>query len=157
MLTQFYNHLTFENIYFWSNLGVLPFWLMLIFIPSSKFVQFLLSIILIPTILAIAYGYTIYQSFLLNESLFEVFTLYTSLDSLYALFSSENFLLIFWLHFLAINFFLGSWMSRDALRYNIKKKVVAFPLLFLYFFGPIGLIIYWFIRIFYAKKINLHD
>ena len=36
MLIQFQNYLTFENIYLWTNFGILPFWLMLIIIPNSK-------------------------------------------------------------------------------------------------------------------------
>ena len=36
MLIQFQNYLTLENIYLWTNFGVLPFWLMLIIIPNSK-------------------------------------------------------------------------------------------------------------------------
>ena len=37
MLTQFQDYLTFENIYIFSSFGVMPLWLMLIFIPNSRF------------------------------------------------------------------------------------------------------------------------
>ena len=36
MTNEFQNYLTFENIYLWSNFGILPFWLMLILIPNSN-------------------------------------------------------------------------------------------------------------------------
>ena len=41
MIFQFQEYLTFENIYLWSNLGVLPVWLMLIAIPGSRITQIL--------------------------------------------------------------------------------------------------------------------
>ena len=47
MLFQLENYLTFETIYLWASFGVLPFWLLLIFIPNSKITQiFVNSIIL---------------------------------------------------------------------------------------------------------------
>jgi hypothetical protein len=94
---------------------------------------------------------------LLDESFAYIFNLYLSLDNLYAVFSTESFLLAFWIHFLALNLFLGSWVSRDAIKYSIPKKLVIFPLILIYFIGPIGLVFYWFFRIFFAKKLSLHD
>ena len=38
MLNNLESFLTVENIYFFANWGVLPFWLMLIFLPNSKLV-----------------------------------------------------------------------------------------------------------------------
>ena len=116
MLTQFQDYLTFENIYLWTNLGVLPFWLMLILIPNSKFTQFFVNSIISPLILSTLYVYIIYQIILLDETMFNLFKLYFSLDNLYTVFATESFLLIFWLHFLALNLFLGSWISRDGVK-----------------------------------------
>ena len=157
MLMQFQEYLTFENIYIFSNYGVLPFWLLLIFVPNSKVTQFFVNSIILPTILSLAYIYILYQAILLDDSIVDIFKLYLSVDNLYTVFATESFLLLFWIHFVALNLFLGSWVSRDAIRYNISKKLVAFPLLTIYLIGPIGLVIYWFFRIFYSKKIGLHD
>ena len=105
MLIQFQEYLTFENIYLWINFGILPFWFMLIFIPNSKISQILINSVILPLILACTYCYAIYQTILLDEPIFEVFKLYLSLDNLYTIFATESFLLIFWLHFLALNIF----------------------------------------------------
>ena len=94
MLIQFQSYLTLENIYIWTNFGVLPFWLMLIFIPNSKFTQFFVNSIILPLILSTAYVYTIYQAILFDEPMFDFFRLYLSLDSLYTIFATESFLLI---------------------------------------------------------------
>ena len=157
MLIQFEDYLTFENIYLWTNFGVLPFWLMLIIIPGSRITQIFVNSIILPLILAITYTYVIYQTILLDEQMFGVFKLYLSLDKLYTVFATENFLLIFWIHFVALSIFLGSWVSRDAVKYNISRNLVFAPLVIIYFAGPVGLVLYWLFRIFYSKKLGLHD
>ena len=154
---QFQEYLTFENIYTWTNFGILPFWLMLIIIPNSKVTQFFVNSIILPLILSSAYVYIIYQTILLDEPIFDIFKLYLSLDDLYTVFATENFLLIFWLHFVALNLFLGSWMSRDGVKYDIRRGLMLIPLILVYFAGPLGLVLYWILRVFYAKRLSLHD
>ena len=151
------DNLTFENIYMWANLGLIPFWLMLIIIPNSKFTQILINSVILPLILSLTYVYVIYQAILLDEPLFDIFKLYLSLDNLYTVFATESFLLVFWLHFLTLNLFLGSWVSRDGVKHNMSRSLVSFPLILIYFTGPLGLVLYWVIRIFYAKKLGFHD
>ena len=144
-------------MYLWTNFGLLPFWLMLIIIPNSKITQIFINSVILPLILSTAYVYVIYQSVLLDESIFDIFKLYLSLDNLYTVFATESFLLVFWLHFLTLNLFLGSWVSRDGVKHNISRSLVFFPLILIYFTGPLGLVLYWLIRIFYAKKLGFHD
>ena len=157
MLMQFQNYLTFENIYLWTNFGILPLWLMLIIIPNSKFTQFFVNSIIVPLILSATYTYIIYQAILMDEPIFDFFKLYLSLDNLYTLFATESFLLVFWLHFLTLNLFLGSWISRDGIKYNMPRSLVFLPLILVYFTGPLGLVLYWVIRVFCAKRISFHD
>ena len=157
MLVQFLDYLTFENIYLWTNFGILPFWLMIIIIPNSKVTQILINSVILPLILSITYVYVIYQTILLDEPIFDIFKLYLSLDNLYTVFATESFLLVFWLHFLTLNLFLGSWVSRDGVKHNMSRGLVSFPLILIYFTGPLGLVLYWVIRIFYAKKLGFHD
>ena len=157
MLIQFQDYLTFENIYLWVNFGVLPFWLLLIIIPNSKITQLFVNSIVLPLILSTVYVYIIYQTTLLDESMFDIFKLYLSLDNLYTVFATESFLLAFWIHFLVLNLFLGSWVSRDGVRYNMSRKLVAIPLIIIYLTGPLGLVLYWLLRVFYAKRLSFHD
>ena len=76
MLIQFQEYLTFENIYLWINLGILPFWFMLIIIPNSKFTTFFVNSVILPLILSAAYVYVIYQAILLEEPIFYAFKIY---------------------------------------------------------------------------------
>ena len=157
MLMEFQNFLTFENIYFWANFGILPFWLMLIVIPGSKITGFFVNSVILPLVLSTSAVYVIYQAILLDESIIEFFKLYSSLDNLYTIFATESFLLVFWLYFIAINLFLGSWISRDGIKHNISRTIVFVPLILVYFAGPVGLVLYWIIRVFYAKRVSFHD
>ena len=157
MLSQFQFYLTFENIFVWTNFGVIPFWLMLIFFPTSKICNiFVSSIFPIITFSAI-YLYLVYFFFLSDYDFLGNFILYLSLDDLKDLFSNDGFLILFWIHFLAINLFCGSWIVKDYQKFAISKYLTFFPILITYFIGPLGLFIYWMIRIFYAKKISLFD
>jgi hypothetical protein len=157
MISHFEQYLTFENIYLWTNYGVIPFWIMLIMIPNHVITQFFVNSIIIPLILGVSYIYVVYQTILLDISIFNIFKLYLDLNELYLLLSTESFLLIFWLHFIAINIFIGSWLARDAAKYNMSRSFTFLPLILVYFTGPVGLIFYWVIRVFFAKKIKFHD
>ena len=106
---------------------------MIILIPNSRITKVLVNSIIIPLILAITYIYVVYKAILLEESLLQTFSLYLNLDNLYTLFSIESFLLVFWLHFLALNLFLGSWIASDGVKYNMPKSLVFVPLILVYF------------------------
>ena len=156
MINDLLQFLNYENIYLIANIGVIPCWLLLIFLPRAIFTKILVKSVIIPALLSTAYIFIAYQIYM-TENIFEIFNLYRGLDELYSLYSNEGFLLIFWLHFIALNLFLGSWVSLDGSKYNIPRSVVFFPLVTIYFTGPAGLVLYWIIRIFYAKKIGFHD
>ena len=156
-LIKLQDYFTFEVIYLWVNLIVLPLWLLLIFLPSSNLSKVLINSITIPLLFSIAYIYVGYQIFLLEIPIYNAFNLYQGIDELYVLFADEGFLLIFWLHFLAINLFVGSWMARDGVRNNITKKIIFIPLIFAYFAGPVGLLLYWIIRMVFARRFSFNE
>ena len=64
MINNFEEYLTLENIFLFSNWGVIPFWLLLLFSPNSIFTRFLVHSILIPLLLGIAYVFIVYQIYL---------------------------------------------------------------------------------------------
>ena len=145
-----------ENIYFAANWGVIPFWLLLIFAPNHGLTNFFVQSIIAPMLLAAGYIYLSYNLYLENN-IFDGFELYGGLDGLYSMFANESLLLIFWQHFLAISLFAGSWIVRDSKRYVIPKIITIPSLILTYFTGPVGILLYWFFRIFFAKKISFND
>jgi len=156
MINNLLPFLTYENIYLIANWGVIPFWLLLIIFPNHILTNFFTQSVIISLLLGAAYTFVAYNIFI-EGNIFDSFELYSGLDGLYSMFSNEGFLLIFWLHFLAISLFVGAWIVRDSRKYMMSRSLVILSLILTYFSGPIGLLIYWFFRIFFAKKITFND
>ena len=157
MIEEIYTYFTIEMIFMWLNLGVLPFWFVLIVFPQSQICKVFIISIFPFFILSLAYGYLLYLSFNEGYDFIRNFELYLGLDAISNLFTYKAFTILFWLHFLAMNLFCGCWIVKDSQKFGINKILLSFPLLITYFIGPIGLTLYWIIRIFYSKKINLYD
>ena len=157
MIEQIYTYFTIEMIYLWVNIGVLPFWLILFFFPQSKICKIFTTSIFPIFIFSLIYLYLIYLIFRYDYDFLNNFRLYLGMKELSNLFSDNSFLILFWIHFLAINLFCGAWIVNDYQKYNISKILMFFPILITYFVGPLGIFVYWIIRIFYAKKIILFD
>ena len=157
MIEQIYTYFTIEILYFWVNLGVIPFWLLLIFFPNSKLNVFLVTSIFPVFLLSSVYIFLFYKAYLSSFDFLSNFNLYLGIQNISELFSSDYFLLMFWTHFVTINLFVGGWIVNDSQKYLINKILVAIPLITTYLIGPIGILIYWLIRVFYAKKISLYD
>ena len=170
---------TLEMIYQIANIGVIPFWLLIIFVPNSKITQGLVNNLLIPFVMALTYGYLAFEQIYPSDVLsnvakkdptglfnglkhdpFEIlnnFRLYLGLDQLMILMDSTLFVLIFWIHFLTLSLFLGVWIANDAIKYNIHKFIVFIPLILTYFCGPVGLFLYLLLRLLIVQKLRLHD
>jgi len=157
MIEQISNLFTIDMIYLWLNIGIIPFWFILIFFPNSKVCNVFVSSIFPIFLLSATYLYLVYYFFISDYNFLDNFNLYLGLNSLSELFNDRGFLIIFWTHFLAINLFCGSWIVSDSRKLSMNKIIVFFPLIITYFTGPFGIFIYWFIRIFFAKRISLYD
>jgi len=154
MIEEINTYFTIEMIYLWLNIGILPFWVVLIFFPESKICSIFTISIFPILILTTIYIYLIYNIFKEGYDFFSNFDLYLGINQLKELFSDTSFLILFWIHFLSINLFCGAWIVNDSQKFYISKILISLPLILTYFMGPLGLFIYWFIRIFYAKKIS---
>ena len=179
MIESIKDFFTLEAIYQVANIGVIPLWLLIIFAPTSKITQAFVNNLFIPSILAFTYGYLALEQIYPSDSLNNItqkdssgflsglkqdpvdflnnYNLYLGLDQLIVLMNNTLFVLIFWIHFLTISLFLGVWIANDAIKYNIHKYIVFFPLILTYFSGPIGLFLYLILRLLIARKFRLHD
>ena len=157
MIEEIYNYFTIDILYYWVNFGVLPFWLILIFFPNSNLSRYFITSVFPILILSGSYIFILYKSYLNSYDFINNFSLYLGIDFLSELFSDKSYLMMFWIHFVSINLFTGGWMVKDSQKFSINKIILAIPLILTYLVGPIGLFIYWLIRIFYAKSINLYD
>ena len=157
MIEEIYNYFTLEMLYYWVNLGVLPFWLILIFFPNSNLSRYFVTSIFPILILSGSYVFILYKSYLNSYDFINNFSLYLGINRLSDLFTDRSYLMMFWIHFISINLFTGGWIVRDSQKLSINKILVSIPLVITYLIGPIGLFFYWLIRIFYTKSINLYD
>ena len=157
MFEQIYTYFTIETLYMWINLGVLPFWFILIVFPQSHLSRIFVTSIFPFFILSGVYIFILYKSYLIGYDFDGNFSLYLGLSELSRLFEDHLYIMIFWTHFIAINLFIGGWIVKDSQKFSINKVLIAVPLIVTYLIGPIGLFLYWIIRIFYAKRISLYE
>ena len=157
MIDQIYTFFSIEMIYLWLNFGVLPFWFMLLFFPQTKICRFFVTSVFPILVLATIDLYLIFEISKNGFNFFEGFNLYLGIDELLNLFSDESYIILFWIHFIAINLFCGSWIVKDYQKINMPKTLAFIPIVLTYFIGPLGISVYWLFRIFFSKKIDLYD
>ncbi|HJN84214.1 MAG TPA: ABA4-like family protein [Candidatus Pelagibacter bacterium] len=157
MIEQIYNYFSIEMIYLWLNLGVLPFWFMLLFFSQTKICKIFVTSVFPILVFAVVDLYLIFEIYNNGFNFLDSFNLYLSIDELINLFSDKSFVILFWIHFLAINLFCGSWIVRDYQKIGMPKSLAFFPIILTYFIGPFGLLIYWLFRIFFSKRIDLYE
>ena len=47
-----------------------------------------------------------------------------------------------WLHYLAFDFWVGSWIIRHSKKHKIKHYLVILPLITTFMLGPVGILFY---------------
>ncbi len=69
-----------------------------------------------------------------------------SIPEVRAWFADDHLLTAGWIHYLAFDLFIGTWMVRDAVSRNLSPLLVVpcLPLTFL--FGPLGLLLWFGVR-----------
>ena len=70
----------------------------------------------------------------------------TSLAGVMALFDSPGGATIGWIHYLAFDLFVGTWISRNADRHRVSRWFQIPILFFTLMAGPIGLLLYLLLR-----------
>lgn len=100
--------------------------------PATQFV--------IPALWAAAY------IVLLARGLPETEGSFGSIEGVRSLFASDSALTAGWLHYLAFDLFVGTWIARDSTERRIHGLLVAPCLALTLFFGPAGLLLYLILR-----------
>jgi Domain of unknown function (DUF4281) len=128
-----------------SNLAMIG-WILLVFAPKWRWTKRIVIYGTIPLLLGIAYLFIIIFSFGRAEGGFG------SLEGVQQLFQNPWMLLAGWLHYLAFDQFIGSWELSNAQKLEINHFLVIPCLLLTFFFGPVGLVLYFIIRWGHSKK-----
>ncbi len=129
-----------------SNLAMIG-WVLLVFAPKWGWTKRIVLYGGIPLLLGFAYLFIIIVSFGRGEGGFG------SLEEVQLLFQNPWMLLAGWLHYLAFDLFVGSWELSNAQKLGINHFLVIPCMLLTFFFGPIGLILYFIVRWVHSKKL----
>ena len=89
MIEQIYTYFSIETLYMWINIGILPFWFMLIFFPQSHLGRIFVASIFPIFVLSGVYIFVLYKSHLLRYDFLGNFSLYLGLDELSRLFEDH--------------------------------------------------------------------
>ena len=137
-----------ESIFSACSTMALLGWALLVFLPRQRLAH-LLAAVGIPLAISVVYLVLIAQHFGRSEGGFG------SLSDVAQLFSNPALLLAGWVHYLAFDLFIGAWESRDAQRHGIPHLLVVPCLLLTFMLGPIGLLIYWGLRTWRTRGVQL--
>ncbi|WP_028522497.1 ABA4-like family protein [Runella limosa] len=132
-----------------ANMLVFPQWMLMIFAPQWKGTQGLVKSYLVPALLACLYAYYIFSGAPLD---FNDFSTLAGIKNLFAK-GGDTALLAGWIHYLAFDLVAGSVVLQDAQRKNIAHFWIILPLVLCFMLGPVGLLMYWLVRLFKTKQI----
>ena len=120
------------------NITILIVWTAILFLPRTNFSRLLISFPWIPFGISFLYIYFIIISGGLPDANF------STLDGILSLFkkATPESAAAGWLHYLAFDFLVGTWIIRHSQKHEIKHIFIIVPLLFTFMMGPVGILIY---------------
>jgi hypothetical protein len=115
-------------------------WVLLIIFPQWKWTKIIIVQGIIPLLLGMVYLTLIILFFGVDDGDFN------SLEGVMKLFTNPWTVTAGWVHYLAFDLFIGSWQVSNCQKLDIKHYLIIPSLLLTFFFGPIGLLLYFLIR-----------
>ncbi len=129
---------TTELLFTFCNTGILFFWMLLLFLPKRKITQKIMTFPWIPLGLSFFYAYFLFGFGGLAEADF------SRLDGILTLFkeATPESAAAGWLHYLAFDFWMGSWMLKNSQQKGIPHPWMIAPMLGTFLLGPLGVLVY---------------
>ena len=139
-----------EAVFQLASTIVLPQWLLMAFAPRWFVTKWLMTTYLIPVCLGV-----VYILYLFGDGPID-FNAFGSLSGVKNLFStgSNGVMLAGWVHYLAFDLVAGSVIVRDAQEKAIPHWFTIIPLFFCFMLGPVGLLLYWLIRLIRTRTVS---
>lgn len=125
-----------DQLFNFAQTTALVGWALLLFTPKWKSSQYLVKRLIIPLLLGLLYGYLIMTNIFSSDGGF------SSLDEIRKLFENKALLLAGWVHYLAFDLFVGTWMLNHSQKLGLFHLWVVPCLLLTFMLGPIGLLVY---------------
>ncbi|HMU82093.1 MAG TPA: ABA4-like family protein [Leptospiraceae bacterium] len=116
-------------------------WLVLVLFPGWKYVRVFTVTIMSSLVFAGVYAFALGTSMAAGGS-----GNFSSLEGVSMLFQNPYALLAGWVHYLAFDLFVGSWISFHAQKLGISRWIILPSQFLTFMFGPIGLFTFLLIR-----------
>lgn len=142
-----------ETIFPLSSLLVMPFWLLLIFLPRWRVTERLMMGPWTAVPAALLYAVLVLPRFA------EIFTAVSNptLYGITTLLGDPAGATIAWAHFLAFDLFVGRWVYLDGRSHRISAWFISPILLLLFMLGPVGFLFYLVVRAFASQQVDAHE
>ncbi|MCX6049939.1 MAG: ABA4-like family protein [Chloroflexi bacterium] len=129
----------FNIIFQLSNLWIMPFWALMIFLPHWHWTKRLMTAPWMVAVLALAYSVLVLPQALAVLPLLANPTL----PGIAGLLGTPAGAAIGWIHFLAFDLFVGRWVYLDSRARRLTAWLASPALFFVLLFGPFGFLLYW--------------
>jgi Domain of unknown function (DUF4281) len=139
-----------ETLFSLSSLLVMPFWFLMIFLPTWKWTK---RIIASPWIIALAAALYVV---LVSPGILQILPtlMNPSLQGISSLLSTPTGATIAWIHFLAFDLFVGRWAYLDSLERKVSFWLVSPILFFVLMVGPLGFLLYLVVRVLQSNHVS---
>lgn len=137
-----------DTLFSFSSLLVMPFWLLLIFLPRWRITQRVMAGPWTAVPAALLYAVLVLPRFV------GIFTavLNPTLAGITGFLSDPTNATIAWAHFLAFDLFVGRWVYLDGRSRNISPWFISPTLFLVLMLGPIGFLLYLVVRTAVARQ-----
>jgi hypothetical protein len=131
-----------------SNTIALIGWLILLLVPHNWVWKDKIIIGILITGLAVLYFIGLANGFKVED-----FENFSTLEGIMELFGNKLAVATGWVHYLAFDLMTGVWIKNNGHLHQINKWLLIPCLLFTFFSGPFGLLLYLILRAIYTKNI----
>ncbi len=143
-----------ESAFSLANLLVLPQWVLMAFAPRWRGTQMLAQLLPIPMILGVMYIYYLFVAPASGSGPALDFRAFGTIQGVMALMGNgqKETALAGWIHYLAFDLVAGSYILRDGQARAIPHGWLIPGMLLCFALGPIGLLLYGLIRLFWSNR-----
>lgn len=134
----------YEQLFQLSNLLIMPFWLLMIFLPSWRWTGRIINSPWIAAPPALLYTLVVPGIAGLLTQLVN-----PALPQIASLLGTPAGATIAWAHFVTFDLFVGRWVYLDSRQRQITSWLVSPLLFFVLMFGPLGFLLYLLLRSFW--------
>ena len=140
----------FDTLFSLSNILTMPFWFLMILLPTWRWTERLMQSVWTVAPAALAYVILVLPGML---SLLPLLA-NPQLGTIAALLGTPAGATIGWIHFLAFDLFVGRWAYLDSRQRRLHPVLASITLFFILMFGPLGFMLYLIMRSLFARQSN---